>query len=250
DEIIQENNNKINSYIQKISYLKSQLSPGVKISTPIDSLIENAKQRISSFEETAAEHRKEKQTFIEDLEKLEEDLFKRLDYYGDLIRTNFKKYASAFLGIECDLKLTELRDRRRGIAYNNFFPIFNNKVREKPSSVSDSQRLFLDHAFRMAIISIYKEATKGCVFYIAETPEGTLDLAYLNRVGEMFAEFGVEGHTVVITSNLNRVGFLPVLFSKTENRTKRLLNLMEIGRLSNIQTDNIEEFNKILRLIG
>ena len=70
------------------------------------------------------------------------------------------------------------------------YPKFYGKDRQESTNVSKSQRFFLDQAFRMAYgRTIYLDQAGSPGFYIAETPEGSLDLAYERNVAKMYLEF-------------------------------------------------------------
>ena len=87
---------------------------------------------------------------------------------------------------------------------------------------------------------------------IVETPEGAVDLAYMERVADMLRTFSRQGHTLIVTTNLNNDVFLPELLSahRKEDRKKRILNLLELGRPRKVQKEHSKRFEAILRSVA
>ena len=127
-------------------------------------------------------------------------------------------------------------------------PNFEETIREDVNAVSESQRFFLDQAFRMSIINYMQDNIKGfSTFFITETPEGSLDMVYEKQVANMFIRFANTGNNIIFTSNLNSSKFLRVLFENIRhNKFKdRVLNLLLKSKLSDIQHDNFNELNAL-----
>ena len=127
------------------------------------------------------------------------------------------------------------------------YPKFNEKDRQQSTNVSESQRFFLDQAFRMALIELFTSVSGSPTFYIAETPEGSLDLAYERNVANMYLEFSNAGHSIIITSNLNSSNFLQSLYAAMDDEKsagKRTLDLLKYGKLTNVQNREKQEFDQ------
>ncbi len=86
---------------------------------------------------------------------------------------------------------------------------------------------------------------------IVETPEGAVDLAYMERVATMLRTFSSQGHTLVVTTNLNNEFFLPELLAAhpRAQRMERILNLIERGRPHKVQRAHHAQFDKILSAV-
>lgn len=153
------------------------------------------------------------------------------------IGERFAHYAKLFLDEECQVHFDAEGQfaRRQGIPlpapHSAFFPVIDGIPRPSPEALSEAQRLFIDLAFRMALIDVWNKKTGGKVTLIIETPEGTVDVAYMVRVAEMLRDFAKKGHTLLITTNLNNDDFLPELFTEVakDSRDKRIINLLELG---------------------
>lgn len=107
-----------------------------------------------------------------------------------------------------------------------------------PTSVSESQKEFLDLAFRMALLDTL--AGSGATMLIMETPEASLDSWFIARAAQMIRHFSPDdGQRVLIaTSNINGTTMIPALLGLAargslkklpENRRRRLVNLMALA---------------------
>jgi hypothetical protein len=80
--------------------------------------------------------------------------------------------------------------------------------------VSESQKEFIDLAFRLAIM----QATMGRrpSMMVIETPEASLDSIFIARAGRLLARFaaggGAAGNRLIASSNLNKEDMIPALF--------------------------------------
>lgn len=159
----------------------------------------------------------------------------------------YEKYANEFLGIPCTL--IPIDNNTSFVNLKLFVPSFNDKVRNTPESCSEAQRFFLDIAFRMALIEMVCIITRTNATFICETPENALDITYRNNVAEMFRLFMKKKNTLVLTSNIQPDSIAESLLYHIpkENRRSVILNLVEHGKLSNVQRDNIEDFNSIVK---
>lgn len=145
----------------------------------------------------------------------------------------YELYATDFLGIKCALAETESIDL---ISITQFIPKFGGIVRDSPQSCSESQRFFLDIAFRMALIDLACEKGKDAATFVCETPETALDISYVDNVVKMFSQFLDRGHSLLLTANIQRDGIAGKILNRVnkKQRTSHVLNLLDIGRLSDV----------------
>lgn len=170
------------------------------------------------------------------------------------IADRFSHYAGRFLDEKCVVEFDPNGEfgKRRGPQLNAphsaFYPVIGGELRTSPESLSDAQRLFVDLAFRMAILTTWSNRSKKTITLIVETPEGSVDIAYMVRVAEMLRQFAKEGNTVVITTNLNNDEFLPALFAETPKgqRENRIYNLLKFGKPKKVQKEYLPKFKKII----
>lgn len=144
------------------------------------------------------------------------------------IEQAFAKYIQGFLAERCEIKYTP-RARRLGqrsgteqFNFPHFVPALTSgvhrngtTVREAGQSVSESQKEFIDLAFRMALLEL--AAPDAPTMLILETPEASLDSVFVPRAADLLRRFatrnGGAGDTrLIASSNVNREHMIPALF--------------------------------------
>lgn len=144
------------------------------------------------------------------------------------IAQRFKTYISGFMAESCSLlyKMDErtLLEGQTDVIVG--FPLFSVRLtsgvfedeveappRDSITEVSESQKEFIDLAFRMAIIA--EVASDKPSMLVIETPEASLDSVFVPRAGDMIRNFiyrdGGPG-LLVASVNLNREAMIPALF--------------------------------------
>lgn len=104
--------------------------------------------------------------------------------------------------------------------------------RTGPEAVSESQREFIDLAFRMAIIEVAGYAGVGSL--VIDAPESSLDAVFVDRAAEVLSRFGnsASASRLIIASNLIDGKLLPQLIRKGIPRNDldtRIVNLLKIA---------------------
>ena len=185
------------------------------------------------------------------------------------ICTEFHRFSTEFLGAECSLEF-EMASRRVGeIGGRIEFPHFTPKVasamsalpttRESAGSVSESQKEFLDLAFRMAVMRTAAMSNTATML-VVETPEASLDSLFIERAGRMLRDYTFERgrvrHTVIASSNLNLENMIPALLGLSESKgraaarkeaPKRIIDLLEIAAKSPVVKRNLARYRGQLR---
>lgn len=164
----------------------------------------------------------------------------------------FNKYASAFIGLKCELIIKNTSLHNQNIPHIIYLPKIDGTDRQNIWSVSESQRFFLDQAFRMAIIEYLQDNIPGFqTFFITETPEGSLDVAYEDQVANMFLLFSKSNNNIIFTSNLNSSRFLYKLFKEMDENEKkaRTINLLSKGKLTDVHKEHEQVINEILQYV-
>lgn len=211
---------------------------------------------------------KSKEKVIADLENAIRDAYNERDgYRADLLKYTqkfknvvnslnqqlsnyFNKYASTFVGLDC--KLTVVEKILNKIPHFYYVPEINGQVRKNIWSVSESQRFFIDQAFRMAIIDYLQSNIAGFgTFFITETPEGSLDIAYESQVAMMFKIFSESTNKIIFTSNLNSSNFLKELYREIPKRERslRTLDLLRKGKVTRVQKSKWNQLENIVQEI-
>lgn len=152
----------------------------------------------------------------------------------------FKEYAEAFLRVECKLSYEDYKGKSR----NYYVPVIDGKERLDEEELSESQRFFIDHSFRMSVLEFfYQQPT----FFVCETPDSSLDISYEENAAKVFLRFLQKPNALIITTNLNNSTFLDHIINNEDQ--VNILNLLEYGRPSSIQinSDLLEVISKKIR---
>lgn len=199
-------------------------------------------ESLSELEATRRNLKEQELEFRIELNELQKRLSRDYETFRNILddeinhlKDLYKNYATEFLGIPC--KLEEIKFAQKGANFTSFVPHFNNLARSRPEDCSEAQKFFLDIAFRMALIDLAATREKKLATFICETPENALDVVYIDNVVRMFESFAAKGHTVVMTSNIQEIGFASkVLRNVPKNeKPKRVLNLLDVGNMSDVQ---------------
>jgi len=157
--------------------------------------------------------------------RIEEEILSNVSRFSSI----FSSYAQQFLGVSCSLEYNSYDDRPK-----RFYPVIDGKVRKQEESLSESQRFFIDHSFRMSILTFFYQSPS---FYIVETPDSSLDLSYEQNAAGVFLQFLKKPNIVIVTSNLNNSSFISHL-TKDESVQLSMVGLLDIAKQSAIQGGN------------
>lgn len=200
----------------------------------------------------------------------------RVRAIANRVTHRFREFAKHFLAEDCDL---EYRPDRRpvGEVTRRFeFPRFvvrmtsanspeNKLPRADATQVSESQREFLDLAFRMALMEVASNGS--AMMLVLETPEASLDSVFVRRAGDLFGRFSRRGtgqNRIIATSNLTRGEMIGALLGAVaspgenptdlphyvppEARLDRIVNLLEVAAENQALRDFRDEYETDLRV--
>ena len=120
--------------------------------------------------------------------------------------------------------------------------------RSTATSVSESQKEFLDLAFRMTLLDIV--AKNGATMLAMETPEASLDSWFMARAAQMIRTFSPEGsdRMLIATSNINGTTMIPALLGLIKKdgtmrklpktQQNRLVDLMALAEEPGVLKDD------------
>lgn len=258
-EALQKLNIEFNEATNKLKNLQKEIKYLEKINTDLDNRfreleIEKRQSQMHlrelEFENSQQQGQNELQAFYEEIEKLsrEQEEFSSISEerrteakrIAQLIESTvlknvqnfsnqFSVYAKMFLGVECKLTYDKLDNDD----LKKFYPIINNTVRKSEFELSESQRFFIDHSFRMSILTHFYTAP---TFYIIETPDSSLDIAYEKNAADVFSSFLDRPYSLILTSNLNNSSFINYILQS--DKEKAIIPLFEIAKKSVIQEKN------------
>jgi DNA repair exonuclease SbcCD ATPase subunit len=171
-----------------------------------------------------------------ELKTLQRELERRYAHAEQLFVPRFRQLAGLFLGIDLDVSLQLTMPAGMKLMLE-----LRGNARREQDQLSESQRFFVDIALRMALAQ-QMSAAGGPATLFVDTPEGSLDIAYEDRAGEMFAQFAQSGHDMVMTANINSSKLLTTLASRCGSRHMSLNPMTGWTELSDVQQKATELF--------
>jgi seryl-tRNA synthetase len=142
---------------------------------------------------------------------------------------SFTDLAQRFLGLNLDIRL----ETQQTVGVMLLLEV-KNSARRQFHQLSESQRFFIDMALRMAMIKYVSAPDSKGMFYV-DTPEGSLDIAYESRAGDMFARFVHDGYGIIMTANINTSRLLLSLAEQCGEQRMDLCRMTTWTDLSEVQ---------------
>lgn len=155
----------------------------------------------------------------------------------------FTRLAAAFLGLDLDIEFRTQRDDVRLLL------TVQGSQRRFTDSLSESQRFFLDIALRMALVAQMSRSSGELGAICVDTPEGSLDIAYEARAGDMFGTFVRDGFGLIMTANINTSKLLERLAARCGREYMRLTRMTDWTVLSEVQASEEALFDQAFEAI-
>lgn len=161
---------------------------------------------------------------------------------ADDIKSSFEKYAQLFLLGDGELTWSPREESLGQSSHRVTMPAYELQLarndggpssnRSGPDDVSESQKEFIDLAFRMALVEV-AGGSEGATILI-DTPESSLDAVFSSRAAEVLADF-VTSNTVgklVVASNLTDGQLIPLLVKRVRAHGQKasFIDLLTIAR--------------------
>lgn len=150
----------------------------------------------------------------------------------------FSALARQFLGMPLTVQL----DARRTGDVKLVVEV-RGTTRRQQQQLSESQRFFLDIALRMAFTQHMSDPDAPGGMFI-DTPEGSLDIAYEKRAGDMLASFASSGHQLIMTANVNTSKLLLALAQRCGHSQMRICKMTDWAELSEVQQEEEALFDE------
>lgn len=175
------------------------------------------KRRLARLDAELSERRTEFEVFITEMTR---SILAR----ASELEQAFSRYASAFLVEANALTYAPLAERVGQMGASVPFPHFgltmsgndfaSPTARSSSDSVSESQREFIDLAFRMALVSVASANAAGTL--VIDSPDSSLDAVFEEKAAEVLNTYVRSSSLskLVLTSNLSSGKFLPKLVSE------------------------------------
>jgi AAA domain len=225
---------------EQIQSLVSQLPPEEQAARRQYDDLKGLENRVATMRQTLKEKR---EAFAEEMNGHRE----AIRHFAADIKTSFEAAASGFLLEHSGLSWSPVRtpvgqaggDGAEPVDYPAFAvelsgSDFSTIVRrDGPGDVSESQREFIDLAFRMALIHVAAENKAGTI--VIDAPESSLDAVFINRAAAVLAHFANANpfNRLIAASNLAGSELVPAMLiaadADAERRKSRLVDLFTTG---------------------
>ncbi len=222
----------------------------------IGSSIESLYGRLPAESEELEERRLELRRLAARVTSMEADLVLKRDEFEQIveagnrtiaaraneIRAAFEHYAAQFLFEECNLSWAPVATQLGQSGQRFEFPAFGLDLggsdftaavrRTGPNDVSESQREFIDLAFRMALAEVAADGAVSSL--IIDAPESSLDAIFVERAATVLGEYADQdkGNRLIVTSNLVDGDLIPQLLQRSsaiEEHADRVVNLFSVA---------------------
>lgn len=151
----------------------------------------------------------------------------------------FQNLAKSFIGLDLDINLKREKNVQKLVLE------LQKSARTDSFQLSESQRFFLDIALRMSL-AIYLSTPSNPASMLIDTPEGSLDIAYENRVGKMFASFVNDYfQNILMTANINASQLLISLAEQCGRNRMKFRRMLDWTDLTPIQKEGESLFEKV-----
>jgi hypothetical protein len=158
------------------------------------------------------------------------------------IQSSFTELAAGFMLESCWLAWSPQKARLGETGDQITFPGFELELggtdfpspvrRRGPQNVSESQREFIDLAFRMALMRTMSSDAAGTL--VIDAPESSLDAVFVARAADVLLQFARRDsrNRLLITSNLVEGDLIPALLRRAEIKSSsdaRVVDLLKIA---------------------
>lgn len=205
--------------------------------------LDEYRKQLASFEEEKTIAYKRRETLQRELLALQNTLEQQYIQAEKVFVPRFAELAKRFLGMPLTVQL----DARQAVGLNLIVTV-NGNTRRQQQQLSESQRFFLDIALRMALTEHMSDPNSRGGMFI-DTPEGSLDIAYEKRAGDMLAMFAESGHRIVMTANLNTSQLLLALAHRCGQKGMTLCRMTDWAELSDVQKEEEDLFDEAYQAI-
>ncbi|NMH24088.1 AAA family ATPase [Flavobacterium solisilvae] len=230
---------RLKSRLNKFEKENKNLSFNKTGDAPIDTLIEEYKRQFDKFDKSSINYYEKRDKLSPEYKNLQSKVNKGYKETEDIFVPLFKKFAYSFIGLNLNI-YSKIKGKNIALIFE-----LKNTARTASHQLSESQRFFLDIALRMALAT-YLATKKNPATLLIDTPEGSLDIAYENRVGKMFAEFVTEyNQNIIMTANINASQLLVSLAEQCGNKKMKFRRMLDWTELSEIQKEGESLFNQV-----
>lgn len=209
----------------------------------VDTLIEQYQKQYDLLDQEAKDEYAKRDKLKPEYEKLLVKVENSYKSAEKVFVPIFKQLAKSFIGY--DLNIQPKRDNKT----IKLILELKDTARTDSSQLSESQRFFLDIALRMSL-AIFLSKKDSPATMLVDTPEGSLDIAYESRVGNMFADFAIAyQQNLFMTANINASQLLISLAEKCGSAKMKFRRMLDWTDLSLIQKEGEALFQQVYKRI-
>ena len=205
----------------------------------IDTAITRYKEQVDELLLRKGQEYTRRDEIRKQLRVLQKGLMARYEEGEEVFAPQFRELAKLFLGLDLDIRLETASGAGAGLG---LALEVKSTVRREMYQLSESQRFFVDIALRMALLQFMSDNKSGAL--LIDTPEGSLDIAYENRAGVMFAAFVKKGFSLVMTANINTSRLLLALAEQCGTALMTLCRMTTWTDLSEVQSAEEKRFTE------
>ena len=226
--------------LEKFEKLNSHIDFKKTGDTITDSVLETYIKRFEKEDKKSKDYYKKRDKIKPEYENLLQKVNNGYKEAESVFVPLFKKIAKSFIGL--DLNIYFRQKGSKDIVLN--FELLGT-ARTESHQLSESQRFFLDIALRMAL-AVYLSKPNNEATLLIDTPEGSLDIAYESRVGNMFADFVIDyKQNIIMTANINASQLLISLAEKCGKEKMKFRRMLDWTDLTEIQKEGEHLFDKV-----
>lgn len=246
---IENNISNITTEIDDFKLRLSDLKKGkiIQDMSVYDRDIQGLQIQIDFYENEVNKAKEKYKKTKKQLEKLNREFEKTLSVLKNDLTKIFNDYSKNFFN-QCKLEIQHDKPSGSKIALPIFRPKINNVIRKDVDQISKSEGIFLEYVFRMSLCEVFNHITGNAINLMVETSEGVFDIGIIETIADLFVKFSNRNYYLIIISNLGRQDFLELLIkkSKLKDLSQRMVNFLEIGKLSKIQEDNLSKYRDLI----
>jgi len=205
----------------------------------------NFSKEYDRLNKQAKDHRKKRDEIHNELRQVEKNLRERYDRASETFVPRFRQLAEQFIGLPIDVDI-EQRTGAEAAGFRLKLTI-DGQLRLSAERLSESQRFFVDIALRMALS---ESITGGASSLLIDTPEGSLDIAYEARAGQMFDTFARAGNYILMTANLRSSELLVNLAHLRGKAGMSIVRMTEWAELTDVQAAEEVRLDKAFKVIS
>ena len=247
----------------QIAERSNQIDSLVKRLPPAEAEMHRQRSELASMRSRVEQLREDLNSKRDAFRKFVEEISRYLVAQSEQVKQSFDEYAEGFMLELCRLVWSPRKDRVGQTGELIDFPAFEIEMtgtdfqipvrRTNPDQVSESQREFIDLAFRMSLMAV--AGSQSGTTLIIDAPESSLDAVFVSRATQVLSRFAepARNNRLVVTSNLVEGQLLPGLIASATASTdtgSRIVDLFSIAIPTAAVLKLRNEYDKVrLRLL-